>query len=306
MNHRLVFVSLVLLTFCVMLPVSAQGETQPDYPFAFPLPAPTEAQIEEARACELDLESPSAKKQSDVCELALKALQLASTREDQNTPTDEERELLVDLVEKNPAVLLRLSVISAYFNAFDLVAPPDFSDNPITKLELTYTFSGLGSSNDYAITITDAGSKPVVSGRADVSASFGEAEETPAPQPPLAETVDADLIQAFSLALDDFLPIQTQFSSAPCWDYYPDWTVKLTFADDTVITLVTNSSNVIGVGGPWQTEIDDVFYMQYSASIQVAINDLFDALDLKFGETAAMGCGGITEPLDDAYPLSET
>ncbi|MCA0457301.1 MAG: hypothetical protein LCI00_25240 [Chloroflexi bacterium] len=306
MNRRFVFVSLMLLTFCVILPVSAQEEAEPDYPFAFPLPAPTETQVEEARACDLDSESSDDKEQSEICDLALEAIGLASTREDQNTPSDKERELLVEIVGKNPAVLLRLAVISPFFNAFEIVAPPDFSDNPITELELTYTFSGLGSTNDYAITITDADTKPVVTGHADVNGSFGEPEDTPTPQPSLAETVDADLIQAFALALDDLIPIQSQFSSAPCWDYYPDWTVKLTFADDTVITLVTNSSNVVGVGGPWQTEIDDTDYMQYSASIQVAISGLFDALDLKFGETAAMGCGGITDPLEDAYPLSGT
>jgi hypothetical protein len=71
---------------------------------------------------------------------------------------------------------------------------------------------------------------------------------------------------------------------------------------ELVAKMITNNSNVVGIGGPWQIEIDDQHYMQYSGAFSGAVIELLEALDLPLGETAAMGCGGINNPLYDAYP----
>jgi hypothetical protein len=65
--------------------------------------------------------------------------------------------------------------------------------------------------------------------------------------------------------------------------------------------MVTNDSNLVGIGGPWQVDIDDQSYMQYSSAFSSAIVDLLDALQLPLGETAAMGCGGVIDPLESAW-----
>jgi hypothetical protein len=49
-------------------------------------------------------------------------------------------------------------------------------------------------------------------------------------------------------------------------------------------------------------EIAGKNYIQYSAAFVEALRDLFTALDLPFGQTAAMGCGGGDNPLDSAFP----
>lgn len=308
MKHLRITVCALLLTQLMLVNVLAQDT--PDFPLDFPISDLTAAQLKEARDCDLQAKPPTSAYKPTACQLAEQALVLAKIRGDNSKLSDDELELVKKIAALNPAVLLRLDVIVQYFGAVPLIAPPEFSSQPITKLTLAYTFAGLGGGTDYSITITNADKTPVITGKINAGSSIQFDSTTPSastPTPvPLAKTVDSDVVQAFGAALSDFIPIQTQFSSTPCWDYYPDWTIELTFADETTVSLVTKNSNVIGIGGPWQTEIDGKFYMQYSSSIQQAVVDLFKALDLKFGETAAMGCGGMNEPLDDAYPPTKT
>lgn len=308
MKHRMMVICTLLLTLLTLNYVVAQDA--PDYPLDFPIADLTDAQIKEARDCDLQAVPPTSVSKPTACQLAQQALVLAKARGDSSKPADDELELVKKIAALNTGLLLRLDLIAHYYAAAPLIAPPEFSSQSITKLTLAYTFAGLGPSTDYDITITNADKTPVVTGKINSRNSFEASSSTPtkltATPVPLAKTVDSDVVQAFGAALSDFVPIQTQFSSTPCWDYYPDWTIELTFADGTIVSLVTKNSNVVGIGGPWQTEIDGKFYMQYSAGIQNAIVDLFKALDLKFGETAAMGCGGMNDPLDDAYPPTKT
>jgi hypothetical protein len=301
------------ILLCVLLLVSsvamaqdatATQEAEPvEYAFEFPLPVPTQAQIDEAYDCPLDAETPSktAPEPGSACEMAVELLKMAEQRDDETAPSEEEFALLTEMIEANPALALRLSVIAAYFNTMPFVAAPEMTDQPITAVHLTYTFAGLGPTNDYDITITNADKTPKVTGDVQVGEWSGTPEPDVTPVT-LKDTVDAAVVQAFALALNDLFPIGQQFSSVPCWDYYPDWVVELTFADDTMLKVVTNQSNIIGIGGPWQVEIDGQNYMQYSGEFAGAVIDLLDALELPLGETAAMGCGGVSDPLFDAFP----
>ncbi|MBA3870798.1 MAG: hypothetical protein H0X30_16785 [Anaerolineae bacterium] len=306
-RHTIVLCAL-LLSLLALSNVFAKDK--PDYPLDFPVPNLTVAQIKEARNCDFKAVPPTSISKPNACQLAQQALVLAKARKQNTAPTDEELELVNKIATLNPAVLLRLDLIVQYFGSVSLVAPPDFSSQPITKLTLVYKFEGLGSNTYVDITITNADKTPVITGTAH-SVGWPESSSATTPVPtstpvPLAKTVDSKVVQAFGSALTDFLPIRTQFSSTRCYDYYPNWAIELTFADKTTLFLVTKNSNAIGIGGPWQTEIDGKYYMQYSSAIQAAVVDLFKALDLKFGETAAMGCGPMDELLDDAFPSAKT
>lgn len=281
-----------------------------EFAFEFPVDAPTEVQIDDAYACALvagaeeevtdATATPEAETSAEVstaCEIANHALALAAARDEDEDASEEEIALFQALVEANPALALRIDMISRYFNITALVAPPEFADQPIVSLNLTYTFAGLGPSNDYDVSITDADGEPQVSGAVEIRT--GSEDDEPLTLP---ETVDNAVIQAFGPALSDLLPIEEQFSAVPCLDYYPDWTVELTFEDGTALTLVTNQSNVIGIGGPWQVEIDGQHYMQYSGAIITAVVELLEALELPLGTTGGMSCFGASEPLWDGYP----
>lgn len=277
----------------------------PQFAFEFPLAHSTAEQIEAAYACELDPEAAEALdvdlESATACEIAAAALALAHGREgDEEPPSEDEIALFTRLLELNPALTLHLPILATYYDAAELVDAPDFTHQPVVAMHLTYTFTGLGPSNNYDVTITSADDEPVVSGT--VTIEGGYSDETPGAPVSLPDSVDSAVVQAFGAALTDLVPIGQQFSTIPCWDYYPDWSVELTFEDGTVITMANNASNAVGIGGPWQVEIDGLNYMQYSYRFPKAIRDLFSALRLPFGETAAMGCGGGSDPLFDSYP----
>jgi hypothetical protein len=295
--------------------VAAQESTAPPesqtFELEFPLSYPTGDQLEEAFNCELTADSESSGavivEDSTACGLAIQALTLARARERDSDLPAEERALLTQIAAANPALLLDINLLAAYFDAAPLVAPPSFTDQPITSISLRYSFSGLGNSLDYTVKVIKADSEPVVTGRVENSGdNFATASAPSAIPVTLADTVDRDVVQAFAPALRDMVPTGALFSLTPCWDYYPDWTVILTFADGTVATMVTNQSNIIGVGGPWQIEMEGRHYMQYSSAFADAAIALLDALKLPLGTTAAMGCGDISNPLHDAFPDFQT
>jgi hypothetical protein len=97
----------------------------------------------------------------------------------------------------------------------------------------------------------------------------------------------------------------TQANWLPCWDDYPDWVVTITFDDKTTLKMVTNGSNIYFYGGPWQTEIDKQNYTQYSGAFLDAMVNINKALKLSMGKTAAMGCGGLPDPLSLAFGTPE-
>jgi hypothetical protein len=243
------------------------------------------------------------------CAQAVDLLALAAEREEQSTPSNEEIAAFVNLVKANPALALRLDLIAAYFDAVRLVAPPEDVLQPITGVTLRYTFGGLGNSVDYDLRLvaSEDGAFEATGTALNTGWAVDETENTDlTPKPDkVSGTVEGEVVQALGPALSDLIPIETQFSSVGCWDYYPDWTVTLTFADGSELDVVTNESNVVGLGGPWQTEIDGQNYMQYSGAFGNAVAQVLEVLNLETGTTAAMGCGGVSEPLFQGYPREE-
>ncbi|MFN8530660.1 MAG: hypothetical protein U0670_18805 [Anaerolineae bacterium] len=97
--------------------------------------------------------------------------------------------------------------------------------------------------------------------------------------------------------------MSNEVSLIVCYDLYPDWAVTLTLADDTLVTLQSHESNVIGVGGPIQTMIDGQRYVQYSSRFVLTAADLLEALGLGLGDTPAYTCGRSDDTLLAlAYP----
>lgn len=296
---------LIMALLLLALPATAQDNapepSSTDYRFEFPLPAPDAELIDAAYAC-IGTEEGSSTVVSEPdlsCRLAQDLSEQAQNR-GQTPPSPDEIAQFVELIERNVVYAQHLPILAGFYNQVPLVAPPAFAVQLLTSVHVVYSFVGLGSGVDYDVTI-DLTTKPAhVSGALETSSNFGV---TVTSEPlTLPASVDAAVVQGLSSALSDLVPVGAQFTTAPCWDYYPDWIVTLTFADGTTLEMVTNGSNVVSIGGPWQLKIDGQNYMQYSNAFAQAVIDLFAALGIPFGETMAMGCGGLTNPLFDAWP----
>lgn len=265
---------------------------------AFPLTPPTDEQIKEAKACDLT-DRPKALPRNfspeTACDWAMLAVAYANRAGKSDNVSPDAREALVKAISMNAAFSQALPLLAGYFGKVTIVEAPAIFQQPITSIKVEHSFSALGPSLKYLYTITDADtSAPVVKGTSTVN----EAEKA------ISGTVDSKLVQALAAALTDLMPIRARFSLAPCWDDYPDWKVSLTFKDGTTLDLETNRSNVLFHGGPWQVVINDQRYMQFSPAFLEAALEITKALKLPLGETAAMGCTGIEDTLDAAYPDS--
>jgi hypothetical protein len=111
---------------------------------------------------------------------------------------------------------------------------------------------------------------------------------------------DKQRIQTLASALTDLLPIKNKFELTPCSDNYPNWAVKLTFADKTILRLATDS-NFLSTGGPWFTEIKDQNYIQFSPAFAKVLGELCTSLGLPTGQPVAMACFRRQNVLDLAY-----
>ena len=115
------------------------------------------------------------------------------------------------------------------------------------------------------------------------------------------DSVDSQFVQELSNALINFTPSQGFFILEVCTDNNPDWTVLLQFDDGISLTLETNSSNMLTLGGPLQVKGGEQIYVQYSADFLVALADLIEALGLLFGQPFGTYCSSVVV-IDLAYP----
>jgi hypothetical protein len=319
--NTLVRMLIVLLVLLIVLPAVAQDATpepSPDYLFEFPVPQPTAEQLEEALNCDLRVISQKRYPESialadlpdeflpeTACDWAVLAATFSWRLSDSggNTPEypSEAIEAYQTAVTTNPVLALLVGLFD-YSRIVPLVSPPTLGE--IVAVTIHYDYGGMGNTTSWNVTITQANTQPVVRGSFEVFNSYFD-ESAPEPTPEvtrLDDTIDPELIQALAPALRDLLPIAETFSTTPCWDNYPDWTVTLTFDDDSELVLRTNNSNFFYVGGPWQVTIDEQSYVQMSFAFVQALLAMTDVLELPLGTTAAMGCGGADGWLPMAYP----
>ena len=89
-------------------------------------------------------------------------------------------------------------------------------------------------------------------------------------------------------------------TAVPCFDNDPDWTITLVLDDGESLVLANHHSNLVGLGGPWQTTIDGQRYLQASSAFPKALWAVLEAASLPLGEPIAYTCVGLRPSLLDA------
>ena len=289
--------------------VPATAEAQNAGPsLKWPVTPATEAQIDEAKACDIDnlvktrypntmgvAALPTAFEPKTACDWAVLAVAYAARHADNEPVAPAGIDAFKRAISANSALAFKLPILSGYFGTQNFVDAPPFASQPITQVEIHHTFSGLGEQIAYSYTISQANTdKPRVSGKSGVGKTKA-----------ISGAVNKALVQSLGTALVDLIPMRAQYTQEVCTDDYPDWTVTLTFKDKTTVKLLTNRSNIFFSGGPWQTIIAKQNYTQYSNRFLVVLLDIGKALQLPADETSAMYCHGLDEdPFTQAFPES--
>jgi len=200
-------------------------------------------------------------------------------RNDSESPSQPGLEAFKKAISNNYGFALAPYVFEYYFGSVHLVKNPQFAEKEIAKVEINYTWSGLGEPSNvhHAVTIDKANINPIISSSTDhIDSSI---------------SVDKILVQDLAKELNDLLPIDSEVHTLFCTDNFPEWFVALTFTDGTKIDMKSNS-NFLFVGGPWQTEIEGQRYLQYSLTFATKIVGFMEELGLPLGEPSGMYCPG--------------
>jgi hypothetical protein len=176
-----------------------------------------------------------------------------------------------------PAYAFQAAIPGAYFAMMPLAAPPPQAALAIRRLDVHYTWGGLGDSVDWELVVDDA----------DTVAKLAVKGAHERPVPDLGARV-----QAVRGALGDFVPVPGPIHAVDCYDNYPDWTMDLTFADGQTLSFATYGSNLIGLGGPWQATVDGKSSLQLAPGLAAVVGQLVMDLGLPIGEPAGMYCPG--------------
>jgi hypothetical protein len=267
-------------------------------PLNWPVPAPTNKQVLEAKSCAIEKLASSRYPKGmkywqletsyfpqNACDWAALAFAYRVHYSGEGIPEEGKRALAQSLL-LNPAYAFTTSIFYCYIDALNVSGVPPFSNQPITSLVIDYEWSGSGDPPQikYHIEIKDADlsvDKIKIKIQQD---TLGDMTAT------TSTTIDPSLIQDIGPALSDFLPIRSSFSLEPCTDNSSNWNSKLIFKDGSTLNLTTNSSNQLTLGGPWQAQIDGQNYIQFSATLLRTYNRIFDALGLPLGQPGAMYC----------------
>lgn len=303
---------------------ASSGDSEPEA-LEWPVKAPTKAQIEEARQCALEVlikeryggvstgNLASKFKPVTACDWAALAAAYASNAGENNPIPPGGKDAFLHAVRLNGAIAFVQPLLGHYFGKISAVKAPLISTQPVVRAEITLAWGGglqvAIYKIDYRIIVTQGNSnRPVVSGtlKTGKEGKVTEQNSTPiAPDGRISGTIDSKLVQQLGTSLTDLFPIPRFVTQLPCTDNYPDWKVKLTFKDGTVLDLITNRSNIYFAGGPWQTTINKQKYIQYSGKFLEAILDITRALKMPYGTTEAMFCGGIDDPFGDIFGKAE-
>jgi hypothetical protein len=271
-------------------------------PLPWPLAVPSQAQVQNARECDIEAllveRYPPSVGTEDLadafvartaCDWAVLSVAYAD-RTDQGQPQLPEGQMAIARsVSLNPAYALTTPVLFAYFGLSNFVEAPPIAQQPLTEVRLLYFWNGLGTDTDYDITISSADSEPLASGTVNAQ--------------PFRGRPSTAVVQGLGAALTDLVPIERPLELVLCSNNYPDWIVTLTYADGTELELVTNLSNAMGFGGPWQVAIDGQNYVQYSPAFLLSLLDLLDAMQLPLIQPENVDCSAMEQSiLDMTYP----
>jgi hypothetical protein len=205
----------------------------------------------------------------------------------------------------NPGWALYDPLFRTYLGFVQVCEAPPPCQKQLSQISIRYRWSGLGTPvrHDVEIAATKGRYRAKITTGGWGSEKEGDNGIPPSGQAETREAeVDAGLVEALPSALADLVPVGSPFCLNWRTDDYPDWVVTLTFVDRTTLELVTNRSNCLVGGGPWQTSIAGQDYVQFSDAFMVAVYHLFQALDLPLGEPMGSVCGGDTV-FDKAFPI---
>ena len=292
----------------VPTPTRTATPTNPP-PTPWPINMPDGSQIEEARKCKVEQiastrypdylsgdDLKSAYPAESACDWAILASAYQSHNSDDTHLSEEGIDAFSQSIGENPAFIFTALNFYVYFNSLELVEPPPFASQPVKQIKIKYEWSGIGEPNQvaYQITINNA-DRPADQISLNVQAKPEENKNT------LTIPEDSGVFQDLGKALGDLVPMRSPVFLEVCTDNSSDWQVDLTYADGRTMKMFTHQSNVITAGGPWQVNIDDTTYLQYSTDFLVAILNLFNALNLPLGEPYGMYCSPI-DVFDQAFP----
>lgn len=262
---------------------------RPGSAVAFPMPPLTKEEILEVADCDIKALASTRYPQTVGEEGLLQAFGPASNcdwavlsyayaeRNQGDMPSSPGVEALSHAISGNWAYAMATQLYYPYFGTVHIVDNAGTKYPEITRADVTYDWTGLGDPGrvQFAFSIEQADTEPTVTRRAGSI--------------PDGKAVSKEAIQDLSNGLNDLLPVDSRIQVVPCTDNYPTWEVKLRFTDGSTLDL-ESSSNVLGFGGPWETEIDGQVYVQYGPEFAVKLYRVIDELGLELGQPAAWTC----------------
>jgi hypothetical protein len=179
----------------------------------------------------------------------------------------------------NPAFVFANGLTGGYFGKLTFVSAPPIAARALSAVAITYGWDGLGTPVKWTVAIHDLATTPAI-------------DVTGVKAPPAWTKDIAAAVTGLGTSLTSFLPIAKPLNAVDCTDNYPDWTLTLTFDDNTKVELATHGSNLLGLGGPWQMASGSRTYLQLGPELTRAIGRLVKALALPIGEPEGEMCRG--------------
>jgi hypothetical protein len=260
---------------------------------AWPVAPFTAAQVAEVKACDVDKLADSRYPKTiaidalagsfaskTTCDAAVLAAACAGRLEDDAPAPAPCLDAYRTAIKANAAFIYAGGLMGGYFGKVTQVAAPPIAAHALASVKLDYKWDGLGTGVAWTLNVDALATKPAMR-------VTGATVKLPAWSP----EIGAD-IAALGHALASFVPLAKPLKAINCYDNYPDWTITLVFDDGSKLELVTNGSNLLGLGGPWQTTIGGVTYMQASPDLVKAVHAIIKVLAMPLGEPEAMTCHG--------------
>jgi len=273
------------------------------FPLEWGLELLTDEQINQVKDC--DIENLASERYPDYvdeliyrfepntsCDWAVLAFAYADRVDEDKDLPDIAINAFAQAISENFGFVFSMPFFYRFFDAFPIVKSPPFSNQEIARVKIEYSWVGMGEPVEYTVDIRQANTNPIIKVTDYEPATIIQ---------DLKYTIDKEIVQSLGNSLSNLLPINNQFSLIPCDDNNPDWTVTITLKDGSLLTLKTNESNMIYMGGPWQTNIAGQDYVQYSGIFAEALDNLIQEIGLSYGQPMAMYCG-LVNVFGQAYP----
>jgi hypothetical protein len=281
------------------------------FPLTFPLPVPDAGQIAAARACDvhtlysaryqevaIDALAGAAPPES-ACDWAALAFAYGfrfKPGEGKSFPEAGDRAFFT-AIDGNPALLYLGTLSEHYLLAGGVVAAPPQTAEPLTAIVVAGNFVTPDAAAELNMTISGVSTAaPTVSGNFKLRQVQITASGTSAIQEadkPLTGPLDAGPVMGLANALTDLVPVSAVLPRTQCGGINAIWVVEYRYASGAVITVQGDTL--------WQTSIDGQQYLQYGPGIPVALNVLFEKLEVPIKAGAGTYCLDVNL-IDLAFP----